>query len=422
MNNSDKSIKIEKAYFVNNLIHTKVINNGKKIGSLKDIIAKENGKLPVVTHFYISRSFGNPSLLIPWENIKSISHEEIITDIENLKNYEKEPDDTYFKLKDNVLDKKVLDTEDKDVDVVYDIRLVLANNHLLVSDVDISRTGLLRRIGLEWLSNIIFAKTDRNKIISWKYIQSLPTPIGRFNGDVHLSVLKEKLSEIHPVDLADILEELDYKQRAAIFEELDTQKASDTLEEIDPKSQRELISALKKDKIVQILTHMTSGQAAEILTVLPYSEVRTIIQLLEEKHVKKIKAIMEKQDEEIADYSTSRFIKFGPEVRVGEVRGNFKEIAKGKRIVMYIFIVDKSDTLLGVVDIKDLLLADDNRRLIDIKMPNIISLKPHTSLREACQVFERYYYRSLPITDYSGKIIGVIPYKDLSKVKHHFLE
>ena len=106
-------------------------------------------------------------------------------------------------------------------------------------------------------------------MIPWTCIQPLPTNIGRFKGNVKLNVLKEKLSEIHPVDLADILEEMDHDQRVMVFSTLDHEQATDTLEEIEPKVQREIISSLSTEKVVQLINDMTPGQAADILSVLP---------------------------------------------------------------------------------------------------------------------------------------------------------
>jgi len=61
-----------------------------------------------------------------------------------------------------------------------------------------------------------------------------------------LNNVKEKLSEIHPADLADIVEKLDSGQRVTILEGLDTEHASDTLEEIDPAVQRDILFSLRK--------------------------------------------------------------------------------------------------------------------------------------------------------------------------------
>jgi CBS domain-containing protein/sporulation protein YlmC with PRC-barrel domain len=418
----NQQINCEESYFLNDLIGTRVYCRGKKIGFLADIVVCEKSGPPQVTHLYVGRLFGNPALLIPWENVRSITSAEIVVHIEDTTLYEREPDESLIKLKDHILDKKVLDTEDREVDVVYDIRLALAGDRLYVCDVDISMLGLLRRIGMGWLAKALRKGPDKEKLISWKYIQNLPTPIGRFRGDVRLKILKERLDQIHPVDLADILEELDTRQRAAVFEELDTHKASATFEEIDPKSQRELVAVLKKEKIVQLLSHMTSGQAADILSILPYSEMKTFLKLLGEQHAKKIRAIMERQEENVVNFSTSRFITFPPTTTVKDVRDHFQDIAKGKRIVMYIYIVDGQNTLLGVVDVKDLLLAGERKTLMEIKTPRIISLRPDNTLKDALHLFERYYYRALPIVDTEGKIVGVLPYRDLKRIKHRFLE
>lgn len=418
----EESIQPQKTYLLNDLIGTKVTLHGKRIGSLADVIARENGTLPTVTHFYVSRSFGDPALLIPWGRIRAITRHEIVVDIPDTKQYEAEPEETSIKLKDQVLDKKILDTEDRDVDIVYDIRLIQVNDALYVSAVDISRVGLLRRLGLGWLGRKIGSEKDEERIISWKYIQPLPTPLGRFEGDVKLNVLKERLEDIHPADLADILEELDYRQRAAIFSQLDSERASAALEEIDPKSQRELISALKKEKIIQVITHMTASQAADLLSVLPHAEARTILKLLNPTWMKKVKSIMARQERNILGYSTRRFIKFSPDMTAGDARSAFYEAAKGKKVVMYLYVVDKNDKLLNIIDLKELLRARANKLLADIGSSLIVSLSPTSSFHSALQLFERYDYRAIPILDKEGKILGVVPYRDLKNLKHRLLE
>jgi magnesium transporter len=323
--------KTQESYFVNDLIGMKILFHGKKIGVLKDIIASETDTLPIVTHLFVSRSFGNPSLCIPWENVRAMTQKEIVVRITGIQEFEGEPDETSIRLKDQVLDKKVIDTEDRDVDVIYDVRLIRVNSHLFVSDVDTSTIGLLRRIGFGWLVNILKKTPQYPKMISWKYIQHLSTPLGRFRGDVKLNVLKETISDIDPVDLADILEELDYKERVTIFEHLDTQQASETLEEIDPKSQRELVSQLKKERIVQLLTYMTAIQAADIISVLPHAEARTLLTLMEPRHVKKIKAIMNRQEEDITNFATTKFISYPPGMTVAEAKKEYYHAAKTKK-------------------------------------------------------------------------------------------
>ena len=377
-NNSKNKVKREEEYFLSELIGLKVRRDGKKIGSLSDFILVETGKIPEVTHLVITRSFGYPSLLIPMQKVLSFSRKQIDLQIESIEQYEGSPAETAFLLKDHILDKKVIDIEDKEVEVVYDIRLVFRNGKLYVTDVDVSRYGLLRRIGLKSISDLIHNLNPERKeqMISWTYVQPLPSPMGSFRGNVKLKVLMEALSEIHPVDLADILEELDNEQRVVIFSELGTERASDTLEEIDPHVQRELVSSLKRERVVQLIDEMTPGQAADILSVLPASDAEEIIQALDKENAKKIRAILEKQEETITDYATSEYIRFPPEMTAEQAINQYATVAKGKDVIMYVYVVDREEHLLGVIDIKELLQADDMKKLEEIMVFDYISLGP----------------------------------------------
>ena len=416
--------KAEDEYFLSRVIGAAVRWNGKKIGKLSDFVIIETGKIPEVTHLFILRPFGNPSMIVPMAKVLAFSWREIILQIESVELYEGTPGESAFLLKDHILDKKVLDIEDKEVEVVYDIRMVYRNGRIYVTDVDVSRYGLLRRIGLKFVADLIHnLNPDRGEqMISWTYVQPLPNPMGSFRGNVKLKVLMETLSEIHPVDLADILEELDNEQRVMIFSELDTGQASDTLEEIDPNVQRELVSSMKRERVVQLIDVMTPGQAADILSVLPASDAEEIIQALDKDNGKKIRAILEKQEETITDYATSGFIRFPPETTAEQAINQYASVAKGKDVIMYLYVVDREEHLLGVIDIKELLQAEDTKKLGEIMVFDYISLSPDSTLKDARRMFDRYDFRSLPITDEEKKMLGVVPYRDVMNLTHHFIE
>ena len=411
-------------FFLSEVLGAKIIQDDHKIGKLSDLVIVETGKLPEVTHLYIVRQFGKPALLLPIDKVKTWGTKKIIITDCDLAKYLFEFSDERVLLKDYVLDKKVLDVEDREVEVVYDIKLLLVGEKLYVSEVDLSRYGLLRRIGLKALANSIYKSDSKiqDEIISWMYIQPLPNKLGRFKGDVKLKVLKEKISEMHPVDIADILEELEPAQRVTIFEGLDTEQASDTLEEIEPNVQRDLVISIKKEKAAQLINEMTPAQAADVLAVLPSYEREEIEKLLDEETFAKVTSIIEKQEESIINLATESFLKFSPEENVGEVLDQYRKIAKDKDAIMYLYIVNKEDTLLGVIDIKEMLQANDESLLKDIMTENVISLDEDSNLKEGTAMFTRYGLMAIPITNDSNKILGVVTFRDMMRLKHRFAE
>ena len=414
----------ENTFFLSDVLNEKVLLRGKKIGKLSDLTITDKEKAAEVTHLIITRPFGYASLMVPWEKVRQFDSKEIAIDIDDIEKFSCKIPQGFVLLRDHIMDKKILDMEDNDVELVYDIKMVMKKNKLYVTDVDPASYARLRRLGLNWIVNLFHKGHDESleKLIPWLYVQPLPADLGSFTGNVKLKILKEKLNDLPPVDLVEILEDLDHEQRVAVIDQLDTEQASDTLEEIGPNMQREIISSLKKEKVAQLLDEMTPGQAADVLSVLAFEDRKAIMDLMDEENIDKIESILEKQQDNIINIITEKYIRIHPEEIVEAVQNGYPKIAKDKDEVMYIYVVDKGDKLLGVIDVKDLLRADDRALLKEIMVKSVITLKEESTLGEASAMFSRYDFRALPVTDKDDKMVGVVRYRDVAQLTHHFLE
>ena len=134
-------------YNLSEILNNPVEWNGKKIGKLSDLIIAGNGTVPEIICIVVKRPFGNPSLLVPWGKVKTLGGEKVVIDIDNPQEYQGEPKEDSLLLKEDILDKKILDLEDSEVEVVYDLQLALRNNKMYVTAVDSSRFGRWRRLG-----------------------------------------------------------------------------------------------------------------------------------------------------------------------------------------------------------------------------------------------------------------------------------
>jgi CBS domain-containing protein len=407
---------LEHKFFLSEIIGRKVYLKTEQVGRLDDMVIVETGKLPEVSHFVVSRSFGYPSLLLPWDKLTLISNTEIVFDVNTSHEYERAPPDGSILLRAHVMDKKILDMDDHEVEIVYDISLHFQGDKLYVSEVDFSRRRLLRRMGLKRLANWI-SEQRQETTVSWLYVQPLPEHIGVFKGHVKLNVLKENISDIHPVDLADILEELEGDQRLAVFKELETEHASDTLEEVEPRVQRELIRAIEKRHAAQLINAMSPAQAADILAALPTSEAGELLLLMDKDSATKIQKIIDQHDENILLFSTQKFMKVPKSAQVGEVIAHFHEIARDIDVIMYVYVVNEQKVLEGVVDFRELMADESGQTLGEIMTENIISLNPQDTLSDAMTMFDRYAFRAIPVTDDENVLLAVVSFRDIHGIK-----
>ena len=409
---------IEPEFFLSEILDRRVYVKKKRIGRLGDLAIVETGKLPEVTHVIVSRSFGYPSLMVPWDRVLLISNEEIVLDIseESMTQYEGAPQANAILLQDHILDKKILDLDDHEVEIVYDVKIAFQNGKLYAAEVDYSHYRALRRLGFRKLAKLL---TNRNKEarVSWLYVQPLPPQLGSFAGNIKLKVPKAGLSEIHPVDLADMLEELEGGQRVALFNALDAEKASDTLEEVEPRVQRELIRAIEKERAAQLINEMTPAQAADILAILPRDQAGAIMQLLDRDKSSKVEHIIDEHDEQILNYGSTALIRLPPTTPAADVLDRYRELATGKDVVMYVYVTDAAGALKGVVDIREMVAAEPGQTLADIMTENVISLPKDATLREASMLFDRYQFRALPIVDENDQLLSAVSSRDVRSLR-----
>jgi len=405
---------LEHEFFLSEILDRRVFVKRHQIGRLSDLAIVETGKLPEVTQVVVARPYGYPALTIPWDKVLLISNHEVVLDIaeENLAQFERAPQEHLILLHDHILDKKIIDMDDHEVEVVYDVKLAFQNGKLYAAEVDYSRYRALRRLGLHKLAKLLAERNKENRV-SWLYVQPLPEQLGSFTGNIKLKVPKAELNKIHPVDLADILEELEGGQRVALFNALDAEQASDTLEEVEPRVQRQLIHAIEKARAATLINDMSPAQAADILAILPRDEAAAILKLIDQDKSSKVEHIIGKHDEQILLYASPELIRLPATTPAAEVLDRYRELATGKNVVTYVYITDPAGTLKGVVDLREIVAAEPAQTLGDIMTEHVIALPKDATLRDAVVLFERYNFRALPIKDENNRLLGAVTSRDM---------
>jgi magnesium transporter len=401
-------------FFLTEIINKPVVlKSGISIGKMKDIAIKINGMLyPEAVYIVVTRKWGHPDLWIPWQLVSEISERQTVVDInENLEKFTATREDLVL-LYENIMDKKIIDMEDREVEVVYDLQLLYTDGKLFITHVDGSRAGLLRRIHLGFLNRWLFGKNESGDLMPWQYVH-VPSGLGTMQGRVRLNIQREKLKDIHPVDLADIIEELGHEEGVQIFNSLDTEKAADTLEEIESRKQRQLIKSIRTERIRDIFKSMTSAQLADLFSELPAEETNRLMENMDREKAENVQNILHKRKETIEFLITDTFLAFPGDMTVNDAFEKFRREAVDREVIMYIYVVGENDHLEGVVDIRELLQAQPDRLLKDIMVENVITVDSEDAKDDVADLFKRYYFRAIPVVDLQDKLIGVVRFKDL---------
>ncbi len=419
-NSSETNTVANRTFRLRDIVGRKVMWNGRRIGKLADLIFEEGAPIPHVTHFLVHRSFGDPQLSVPIGNVIGIGERAIDVAIESLAQFAM-PNLAEGNLlaRDFILNKKVIDMEDREVSVVFDVTILQVGRKFYVSGVDLGRRVFFRRLRLGWMADLLHVEED---LVSWVYIMPLPETIGSFRGDVKLNALRKSVADMPPVDLADIIEQLSDDQRSTLLKQLDVETASETLEEIEPSFQRRIISLHAPREVAELVDQMTPPQAADVLSALSRVDAQAILDLIQADLRAKVEAILHEEKGAILSYATGRVISVSEHERIGAVRDGFPALAAGMDFIHYIFVHTPERRICGIVDLRDLLLREPSRALKDVMNSSVVSLSPDDTLRDAQDAFQRYGYRALPILDTAKLLKGVVLFRDIMQLRHRVVD
>jgi len=402
-------------YFFSDFLNRKVYSlSGKKTGKIVDLVAERVEPYPMILGVVIQAK-GRKKFYLPWEKMLQVEPRITLAeeDLLDLTNFLATKD--VVLLRDEVMDKQIVDTYGAKVVRVNDLHFLRVESRLRLVHVDVGFRGLMRRVGwerptdrvLEWL----FSYKLPNQFISWKYVQLLSG-----SDLLHLSVSQKKLSHLHPADLADIIEDLSGRERSAIFDVLDPETAAETLEEIDPKIQKALIETIPLEKASDIVEEMSPSDAADLLGDLTEERAEEILEGMEQERAEDVRELLVHPDESAGGLMTTAYLSLTPEITVEAAISRLKLEAPNLDIIDYIYVVDEEEALQGVISIRDLLTAHSQQSLSEIQTPRVVSVKLDEDQNEVVDAFAKYGFRALPVLDDENHLKGVISFRSVLDV------
>ena len=385
---------------------------GNRIGRLTDIVFAGAEPYPEAVGIYIEHGWGKPTTFIPWNRVLRIEDDAIFVQPPDEGNeYPPFVDQPGWILMDkHLMGRTIVDMDDRRVEVVNDVHLLEAKGRFLLVHVDISFNGFLRRWGL---GKLHWMKDD---LISWKYVQPLSVEDAVSTDKVSLSVTRRQIHELPSEDLADMLEELGKEEKDALFSALDSEKAAETLAEAEPRTQRQIIAALRKERARNIFTEMTIPQLAGLFSVLPHDHVSELMALLTKDQADRVRAILSEREATAKGMMSSDFLTMVRETTVSEALAKIRQSSLEPESISYLYVVgENGQPLLGVIDLRELILASDDAKLGDIMIEPVVTAEEDDVQDDLSEMFAKYHYRMIPVVDSQDNILGVIRYNDIMK-------
>ena len=228
--------------------------------------------------------------------------------------------------------------------------------------------------------------------------------------------LRDILSTMNPADIAAIFDDLDQARLPLLFRLLPKELAAETFVEMEPEAQELLIQGFSDSELKEVIDELYVDDAVDIVEEMPANVVRRILSQADPDMRKDINEILRYPENSAGSIMTTEYVSLRPGMTVEEAILRIRRTGVDKETI-YTCYVTKNRTLIGLVSVKDLLLAQDDDETVDkIMETNVISVHTHTDQEEVARMFSKYNFLALPVVDTENRMVGIVTFDDAMDV------
>jgi magnesium transporter len=382
---------------------------GERVATIKDVIVRLGTEdHPPVTGF-VARYRRRDFFLSRWR-ISEFSEQgvRLDSDILDLRPFVRR--DGEVLLARDVLDKQLIDVDGKRVVRVNDVQLIEAAPNWRVTGADVSLQGLWRRLA----PSGFFGTRQPVEVLDWADVGYLATDAAT----VQLKSSSDKLARLHPVEIARLAEALSYHHGSEVVESLDDETAAETLEEMPAERQAQILGDMDEERAADILEWMSPDEAADVLGDLPEEKAEELLGLMEGEEQADVAELLPYEDDTAGGLMTTEFVTLPRSLTVSEALARLREMAETPNMIYYLYVVEVENSwkLVGVIALRNLILADPALPLEEMMRTEFQFATPDEPAKDVAQRIAEYNLLALPVLDESAEILGIVTVDDAMEI------
>ena len=224
------------------------------------------------------------------------------------------------------------------------------------------------------------------------------------------------LSTLHPADIADLIDALEADQKKKLFGLLDIQTASDVISEIDGISRELILKDIPNERLTRIVDDMESDDATDLIADLPEDKAQKILAQIKKRDSEEVKKLLKYSEDTAGGIMQAELVSVDESLKVHEAIERIRAQAKKVENFQNIFVTTKNNRLVGVVSLKDLILAKPEALISEVMNPKPIRVTIDIDQEEVADIFKKYDFISLPVVDEGNRLVGQILVDDIIDV------
>lgn len=228
--------------------------------------------------------------------------------------------------------------------------------------------------------------------------------------------LRDLFLPMEPADIALLLEESGPKLMPLLYRLLPKETAAEVFVELEPESQEMLINGFSNTELKEVLDELYLDDAVDIVEEMPASVVIRILDKATPEMRKSINEILKYPEDSAGSIMNMEFMSLKKDMTVEDAFKRIRRIGSELETINILYVTDPTRRLLGVLSVRDLLLANEDDIIEDIMDPDVVWARTMDDKEDVAQALNKYSFLALPIVDMENRLVGIVTVDDAMDV------
>lgn len=224
------------------------------------------------------------------------------------------------------------------------------------------------------------------------------------------------IADLHPADIAELMAHLNEEERRSIFSFLSSETASDVLTELEDVVKEDILEGLDSQQIAELVNEMDSDDATDLVSELPDDQASEVLEKVEGESSEEIQELLLYPEDSAGGIMAKEFVSVNANATVAESIETIRKKYHDVEDIYHCFVVDDFETLVGMISLRNLIIADPKTRIRDIMDQAMVVVESDMDQEEVARLFRKYDLVTAPVVNKRHKLIGRITVDDIVDV------
>ncbi len=232
----------------------------------------------------------------------------------------------------------------------------------------------------------------------------------------NFSELKLLLADMNQADISEIIDELDKEDAVIVFRLLNKDEAADVFSRMESDTRERLVEAMTDDEVKDVVSKLYLDDVTDLVEEMPANLVKKILANTASDKRTAINELLKYPEDSAGSIMTTEFVDLKENMTVMEAFDRIRKIGKDKETIYTLYVIDDQRKLVGVITVKELLLADKDTKIKELLEDNVIKINTLMDKEDVAKMFDKYDFLAMPVVDSEDRLVGIVTVDDAMDV------